>query len=768
MLALVLAMAGPIVAASDAATGEGAESFPDAASHWAAGAIAQARAAGYVAGYPDGTFRPERPVSKAELVKMLVAALGLELRSAGSTGFTDTAGHWLEEQGWLGAAAAAGIVDPDADGPRFEPTATALRRQALVLTVRAAGGADDAQRASRNGAAAEGYRDGHALGELSGYASVAVRWGIMRGYPDGEFKPDRPLTRAEAVVLVQRVLDITGGAIGTWPRYHSPALGIVVRHPPGWTPDARDSQRLAGSSGFLQVNAAACGPTLDDVVRNEVEHKLTPYGRGYRIETVTAAGREGRLILPGPDQDLAMAGQAALVVPYPAPWRIGDTDYCYLVIYADAGHVRYLAEGLEFAGEGPSESAPEPSVLQGHGRLALVREGRLYLVDGETGATRLLDDSGQAAGPAFSHDGQWIAYVRRAPGLAGGSLVLAPVEGGEPDEVRGLPVPVAPGEYAWAPGHHALAVAPGGRGQGGGLWLIEPRAAARHLVTAAVDGLAWSPDGTSLAYVVALPLKDAAGDPAQRGSELRVIDIASGASTARYRAERAGIILAGWWPDGRGLVFWLDPYHSASLAADGLPLLALAPGETEPRQLAITLPRRAWVVWLPEAAGSSTEPGRFVTVDGAGRFLWEHKRLVLCNAAEAQCQALPAGEGTVAFDPDVAPDGRRIAFVAAPQLTGIGAGPEEVERWSQERVLRLMNLETGAVQTLPAVGRGIGQPRWAADGRHLLFTRDDGIWLLSLENGEPRRVAALPEPGDGPGSAWSASRLDFAWWPGEP
>ncbi len=51
--------------------------FPDVPeSHWAAPAVAYAAGAGWVSGYQDGTFRPDRPVSRAEAVKLLNRALG--------------------------------------------------------------------------------------------------------------------------------------------------------------------------------------------------------------------------------------------------------------------------------------------------------------------------------------------------------------------------------------------------------------------------------------------------------------------------------------------------------------------------------------------------------------------------------------------------------------------------------------------------------------------------------------------------------------------
>ena len=75
----------------------GAVSFPDVpAGHWAADVISFAAGQGWVSGYPDGTFQPERSISRAEAVKLVNQALG---RQAGerdvAVPFSDVpSGHW--------------------------------------------------------------------------------------------------------------------------------------------------------------------------------------------------------------------------------------------------------------------------------------------------------------------------------------------------------------------------------------------------------------------------------------------------------------------------------------------------------------------------------------------------------------------------------------------------------------------------------------------------------------------------------------------------
>lgn len=79
-------------------SGQAAASFSDSGSHWAKSAIEQAAAAGWVNGYEDGSFRPDQSITRAETVVLLNRALGRTPNPeqlAGKIGFSDLdSGHW--------------------------------------------------------------------------------------------------------------------------------------------------------------------------------------------------------------------------------------------------------------------------------------------------------------------------------------------------------------------------------------------------------------------------------------------------------------------------------------------------------------------------------------------------------------------------------------------------------------------------------------------------------------------------------------------------
>lgn len=100
---------------------------------WFNNAISTLSNAGIVTGYNDGTFRPNQPITRGEMAKII--ANFANLKYGGKT-FTDLAGHWSKS-----------------------------------------------------------------------YVELAAGNGWIAGYPDGSFRPDQKITRAETVTMINRVLD---------------------------------------------------------------------------------------------------------------------------------------------------------------------------------------------------------------------------------------------------------------------------------------------------------------------------------------------------------------------------------------------------------------------------------------------------------------------------------------------------------------------------------------------------------------------------------
>lgn len=107
------------------------------AEHPACRAIEDLAARGVVTGTAAG-FEPDRGLTRAELAVMLVRALGLKPEPQAGMPFSDTEGHWAAAGGYLQAAVKAGAFSGMPDGT-FRPNAPVTRAQLVKVAAAAAG-----------------------------------------------------------------------------------------------------------------------------------------------------------------------------------------------------------------------------------------------------------------------------------------------------------------------------------------------------------------------------------------------------------------------------------------------------------------------------------------------------------------------------------------------------------------------------------------------------------------------------------------------------
>jgi subtilisin len=108
----------------------GSSDFVDVAGDPHAGAIAALADAGVVNGYPDGTFRSARPLTRGQTASLLARAAGLPGVAVGP--FTDTAAS--TNHGAINAVAAAGLVAGFPDGT-YRPDQLVTRAQIASVLV---------------------------------------------------------------------------------------------------------------------------------------------------------------------------------------------------------------------------------------------------------------------------------------------------------------------------------------------------------------------------------------------------------------------------------------------------------------------------------------------------------------------------------------------------------------------------------------------------------------------------------------------------------
>ncbi|MGI6605052.1 MAG: S-layer homology domain-containing protein [bacterium] len=171
------------------------EPFTDIQGHWAQHSIIQLFKLGAISGNPDGTFKPDHKITRAEYVTMLVKTFQMEKR-AGRV-FADTASHWARD--YIATAVASGIAS-GYDDNTFAPNDALTREQMAVMLVKAA------QLAPLSDSRPE-FTDSGSISAWAVDAMVAaVQNGILSGYPDNTIRPKGNATRAEAVTVVLNAL----------------------------------------------------------------------------------------------------------------------------------------------------------------------------------------------------------------------------------------------------------------------------------------------------------------------------------------------------------------------------------------------------------------------------------------------------------------------------------------------------------------------------------------------------------------------------------
>lgn len=171
----------------------------DIQSHWAEKYINEAVAKGFISGYPDGTFAPNRNITRAEIVTLLVRAFEVPAGN-GEHVFADALNHWAKEA--ISRAAAANIVS-GYNEDRFAPDQFITREQLVAMVVRAA--------KLNNAVSPKTFTDQLQISDWALKAvqiASATNTNIIAGYPDGSFRPQATATRAEAVIIILKALQL--------------------------------------------------------------------------------------------------------------------------------------------------------------------------------------------------------------------------------------------------------------------------------------------------------------------------------------------------------------------------------------------------------------------------------------------------------------------------------------------------------------------------------------------------------------------------------
>ncbi|RIX52785.1 DUF4073 domain-containing protein [Paenibacillus nanensis] len=179
--------------------------FLDMDGHWAESVVARAAELGIASGYDARTFAPDAQVTRAQFVTMLMRALKADSLSAPHFADAESIEAWAASS--IAAAAERGIVVGFSDGT-FRPNAVITRAEMVTLLARAAG-------LETSGDAKPTFADAADIPTWA-RAAVAAAEGIslVQGRDGNRFEPFAAATRAEAVFLLMRMLDLNEAVSG--------------------------------------------------------------------------------------------------------------------------------------------------------------------------------------------------------------------------------------------------------------------------------------------------------------------------------------------------------------------------------------------------------------------------------------------------------------------------------------------------------------------------------------------------------------------------
>jgi len=174
--------------------------FSDIAIHWAKSAILDVYAQGIIAGYGDGTVKPQNNASRAEFTSMIVRMLNL--KGIATSDFADVnTDAWYAEA--VSVAVSNGLVSGQGDGV-FNPNSTITREEAMVMAANALAKLNVSGEATT--AVLSKFADSDSISSWAkDAAALLVEKGILSG-SNGNLNPKASITRAEICVIINKII----------------------------------------------------------------------------------------------------------------------------------------------------------------------------------------------------------------------------------------------------------------------------------------------------------------------------------------------------------------------------------------------------------------------------------------------------------------------------------------------------------------------------------------------------------------------------------
>ncbi|AGY57335.1 S-layer homology domain-containing protein [Gloeobacter kilaueensis] len=181
-----------------------AADFNDVSGYWAEPYVSGLADRNFIGGFPDGTFRPSAPITRAQFAAIAAKAFNLQ-GSGGNANFNDvTRNYWAANA--IAAVSDNGLVTGFPDGT-FRPEERITRAQALVILTKALG-----NRYKGSSQALDKYNDVQAVPDWARTSiEKAADAGIIANFPDpAVIAPNKLASRGEVAALMYQTLARSG------------------------------------------------------------------------------------------------------------------------------------------------------------------------------------------------------------------------------------------------------------------------------------------------------------------------------------------------------------------------------------------------------------------------------------------------------------------------------------------------------------------------------------------------------------------------------
>lgn len=177
----------------------------DIQGHWAQGQLQDWLNKGYLGGYPDGTVKPNKSITRGEYVALINRLFGF--KETATINFKDVkSSNWVYSE--VAKAVKAGYIG-GYENNTFRASNPLTRQEAAVITAKVL-------KLNTNATSLKFKDSAQIAAWAKGAVGAAANLKVINGYPDGTFGPKKALTRAEAVGIIGNSVvhkPATGGSV---------------------------------------------------------------------------------------------------------------------------------------------------------------------------------------------------------------------------------------------------------------------------------------------------------------------------------------------------------------------------------------------------------------------------------------------------------------------------------------------------------------------------------------------------------------------------